>query len=101
MENLVGTMAGSYRLARLLGTGGMGSVYLGEHKLIKSRVAVKVLHPEYSNCPQVLERFFDEARTVNLIGHENIVKVFDLGTTPEGRHYFVMEYIDGITLDQY
>ncbi len=89
---------GGFRLTRLLGTGGMGSVYLGEHQMIGSKVAVKVLHRELSANPSQVERFLAEARAVNLIDHENIVRIFDLATDPQGRHYFVMEYLEGIPL---
>ncbi len=94
-ESLVGAVMGGFRLTRLLGTGGMGSVYLGEHQMIGSKVAVKVLHRELSANPSQVERFLAEARAVNLIDHENIVRIFDLATDPQGRHYFVMEYLEG------
>jgi serine/threonine protein kinase len=97
-DPLVGRVVGSYRIARLLGRGGMGSVYLGEHPVIGSRVAIKFLHPQYASDGSIVERFFNEARAVNLIGHDNILKILDLAVTEEGRHYFVMEFLQGQSL---
>jgi serine/threonine-protein kinase len=96
----VGTQVGSFKLVRLLGRGGMGTVYLAEHPVIGSRVAVKFLHESLSENPQVVARFYDEARAVNLIGHENIVAIYDLNLLPPNRYYFVMEYLDGLTLSE-
>jgi len=90
---------GRYRLARLLGAGGMGRVYLAVQPEIGSRVAVKVLAEDCAQDPALLERFFAEARAVNLIRHENIVSVIDLATI-EGRPCIVMELIDGRTLGE-
>jgi serine/threonine protein kinase len=97
-DPLLGRLVGSYRIDRLVGKGGMGSVYLAEHPVIHSRVAVKFLHPQYARDGGIVERFFNEARAVNLIGHDNIVKILDLDATEEGRHYFVMEYLQGRSL---
>src|SRR2546430_2652699 len=95
---LVGRVVGSYRITRLLGRGGMGSVYLAEHPVIGSRVAIKFLHPHYASDGGIVERFFNEARAVNLIGHDNILKILDLAVAEEGRHYFVMEFLEGQSL---
>jgi serine/threonine-protein kinase len=73
----------------------MGTVYLGEHPAIGSRVAIKFLHDAMSADPEVVRRFYDEARAVNLIGHENIVAIYDLNLFPPNRYYFVMEYLEG------
>jgi serine/threonine-protein kinase len=97
-DPLIGTQVGSFRLVRLLGRGGMGSVYLAEHPVIGSKVAVKFLHESLAENPQVVARFYDEARAVNLIGHENIVAIYDLNLLPPNRYYFVMEFLDGQTL---
>jgi eukaryotic-like serine/threonine-protein kinase len=97
-DPLVGTQVGSFRVVRLLGRGGMGTVYLAEHPAIGSKVAVKFLHESLAENPQVVARFYDEARAVNLIGHENIVAIYDLNLLPPNRYYFVMEYLDGETL---
>ncbi len=88
---------GPYRIAGLLGVGGMGAVYLAEHLPSGRRVALKKLHHHHSGDPEARQRFFAEARLVNRIGHPNIVEVFDF--VSRGRdHYFVMELIDGRSL---
>jgi serine/threonine protein kinase len=97
-EALIGARVGNYELSSILGHGGMGTIYFGRHRVIESRVAVKILHRSFSTTARVVKRFFSEARAVNLINHENIVKIFDLGVTEDGRYYFVMEYLDGRTL---
>ncbi len=95
---LLGTTIGVYRVARLLGIGGMGRVYKGVHPQIGSRVAIKVLSRECSDRRDLVERFFAEAKAVNLIRHESIVNVLDLATLPDGRPYIIMEYLDGAPL---
>lgn len=97
-DPLIGSQVGSFRIVRLLGRGGMGTVYLAEHPVIGSRVAVKFLHETMASDPAVVARFYDEARAVNLIGHENIVGIYDLSVLPPSRYYFVMEYLEGDTL---
>src|SRR5215813_9108502 len=95
---LLGTTIGAYRVARLLGIGGMGRVYKGVHPAIGSRVAIKVLSRECADRRDLVERFFAEARAVNLIRHESIVNVLDLASLPDGRPYIIMEYLDGAPL---
>ena len=73
-DPLLGQMVGSYRLARLLGQGGMGQVYLGVQPSIDSRVAIKVLAPDGSRNAALVERFFAEARAVNVIRHDNTAR---------------------------
>ncbi|HEU4727023.1 MAG TPA: serine/threonine-protein kinase [Kofleriaceae bacterium] len=85
----------SYRIERLLGRGGMGSVYAAVHTGIGRPVAIKVLHAEHAAVPELARRFFDEARAVNLIGHPNIVDIYDVGQTADGAAYLVMEYLHG------
>jgi len=97
---LVGQTVGVYRIARLLGVGGMGRVYKGVHPTIGSRVAVKVLSRECADRPDLVERFFSEARAVNLIRHEGLVNVLDLATLPDGRPFIIMEYLDGSPLTE-
>jgi serine/threonine-protein kinase len=81
---LLGQTIGAYRVARLLGIGGMGRVYKGVHPQIGSRVAIKVLSRECSDRRDLVDRFFSEAKAVNLIRHESIVNVLDLATLPDG-----------------
>ncbi len=94
----VGQTVGNYRILAKLGTGGMGAVYLAEHPLIGKKVALKVIHRELAGNREVVQRFFQEARAVNTIGHENIVEIHDFGQTPQGDHFYIMEYLDGRTL---
>jgi HD-like signal output (HDOD) protein/tRNA A-37 threonylcarbamoyl transferase component Bud32 len=96
--SLIGATLGNYRVSRLLGSGGMGSVFLAEHVLIGRQVAIKVLDPQIADHPEVISRFFVEARAVNEIRHPNIVEVTDLGTH-QGRPFIVMEYLPGETLE--
>ena len=95
---LLGTTIGAYRVASLLGVGGMGRVYKGVHPTIGSRVAIKVLSRECTDRHDLVERFFAEARAVNLIRHESIVNVLDLAQLPDGRPFIIMEYLDGAPL---
>lgn len=97
-EPLLGQTVGSYRVAKLLGAGGMGRVYLGVHPSIGSRVAIKLLSQECAQHPTLVERFFAEARAVNVIRHESIVNVLDLANLADGRPYIVMEYLAGAPL---
>ena len=97
VDGMLGRQLGSFRLVRRLGQGGMGSVYLGEHLSIGSRVAVKVLHAHLAAYPSLVQRFHAEARAVNVIGHENIVSIFDLQAPQDGLTppYLIMEYLEG------
>jgi eukaryotic-like serine/threonine-protein kinase len=100
-DPLVGRTIGSYRVVRQLGKGGMGAVYLAEHPVIGSRVAIKFLHPQFSSDPGIVDRFFNEARAVNVIGHDNILKILDLDVTEDKLHYFVMEFLQGTSLQSF
>jgi len=97
-DAVIGTAIGAYRVARLLGVGGMGRVYKAVQPQIGSRVAIKVLSRECAERRDLVERFFSEARAVNLIRHETIVNVLDLASLPDGRPYIIMEYLDGAPL---
>ena len=94
-DPLLGQAVGSYRIAALLGAGGMGRVYLGVHPTIGSRVAIKVLSRDSSGRRDLIDRFFAEAQVVNRIRHEGIVNVLDLASLPDGRPYIVMELLSG------
>jgi serine/threonine protein kinase len=91
---------GPYRVTRLISQGGMGIVYEAVQEPIARRVAVKVLRPEFVVNRSVVERFFNEARTVNLIEHPNIVQITDFGHAPDGTVYIAMEYLRGESLEQ-
>ena len=95
---MIGRSIGNYKIVRVLGEGGMGTVYLAEHPMIGKRVAVKMLRPDLSTDPGLVSRFFQEAKAVNDIRHPNIVDISDFGHTKEGSVYFVMELMEGQNL---
>jgi serine/threonine-protein kinase len=95
----LGTSIGNYRLDKILGRGGMGTVYAGEHIYIKRPVAVKILHPQFAKYQEAIHRFLREARAATSINHANIVDVTDFGILAEGPVYFVMEYLEGKSLE--
>ncbi len=92
------TLENKYLLTAKLGQGGMGSVYKGQHALIGKTVAVKFLHARFVGQKQVVQRFYREARAAAAIGHDNIIDVFDVGISPEGDPFLVMEYLEGESL---
>jgi eukaryotic-like serine/threonine-protein kinase len=96
---LVGTvLAERYRIDSLLGEGGMGAVYLGEHLLMHKRVAVKVLHPEMLDNAEVVERFEREAMAAAHIDHANVASASDFGKLPDGSFFLVLEFLEGKSL---
>src|SRR5258708_3444369 len=90
-------ISGKYKLLEHLGTGGMGSVYLCEHVLMRRRVALKVLPSDKVNDPVILERFYREARAVAALDHRNIVRAHDIDHDA-GLHFLVLEFVDGSSL---
>jgi serine/threonine-protein kinase len=92
------TLEGKYAIDRLLGQGGMGVVYAGEHVVLHRQVAIKVLHPFAADDPAVIARFEAEARAAAGIRHRNVVEVTDFGLTPDRRPFFVMELLIGESL---
>jgi eukaryotic-like serine/threonine-protein kinase len=89
---------GQYRILRELGAGGMGTVFLGEHLLLKRLAAIKALRPSLSAHHGVVERFFNEARATSAITDPGIVQIFDFGYHVDGTAFIVMEYLDGESL---
>jgi serine/threonine protein kinase len=87
-----------YRILRLLGEGGMGAVYYGEHVGLKRPVAVKVLHADLANREEASRRLQREAEVAATLHHPNIVEVFDVGVAKNGEPYLVMEYLEGQSL---
>jgi serine/threonine-protein kinase len=90
---------GQYRLIEQLGTGGMGDVYLAEHRMLKRPCALKLIHPERAGDPRVLARFEREVRATARLSHWNTVEIFDYGRTDDGTFYYVMEYLPGLSLE--
>ncbi|HEX4461445.1 MAG TPA: serine/threonine-protein kinase [Polyangia bacterium] len=93
-----GTTIGEYRVEGKLGEGGMASVFSAIHPLIGKKVAIKVLSRRLCADAHAVDRFIGEARTVNQIGHPNLVDIFAFGVLPDGRAYLVMEWLQGETL---
>jgi serine/threonine protein kinase/tetratricopeptide (TPR) repeat protein len=96
-----GTQIGPYKILRLIGEGGFGSVYLAEQSApIRRRVALKILKLGM-DTRQVVARFEQERQALALMDHPNIAKVFDAGATEAGRPYFVMELVQGESITRY
>jgi eukaryotic-like serine/threonine-protein kinase len=89
-----GTLSGRYETGERLGTGGMSSVYKATDRILERTVAVKILAEHLHDDPRFVERFKREALAVAKLIHPNIVQVYDTGID-EGRHYIVMEYVEG------
>ena len=96
-----GQQVGEYVIDSLIGAGGFGTVFRATHPLIGKTVAIKVLSRAYSAQPEMVSRFVAEARSVNQIRHRNIIDIFGFGQLDDGRHYFVMELLEGQPLDQF
>jgi len=93
------TVAGKYKLKRLLGTGSMGTVYEGAHVEIGKRVAVKLMNAEFADSPEVVARFRREARAASAIESDYIVQVFDAGQDPELGVFMITELLTGEDLE--
>ena len=96
-----GGIIGPYHLLQLIGEGGMGQVWLAEQQQpVRRRVAVKLIKVGM-DTREVVARFESERQALALMDHPAIAKVFDAGSTPEGRPYFVMEYVSGLPITDY
>lgn len=97
--NIGDTIDGKYKIVSLLGEGGMGAVYEGENIRIHRKVAIKILHSNVAESDDAVQRFEREAQAAGRIGSEHIVEVLDLGELPGGDRYMVMEFLDGVALN--
>ncbi|HEU4732292.1 MAG TPA: serine/threonine-protein kinase, partial [Kofleriaceae bacterium] len=95
-----GTQIGAYRVLQQIGQGGMGSVWLAEHTILGRRAAIKLLHPMFMARPDIVMRFFNEARAATTIADPGIVQIFDFGTHSDGCAYIAMEMLEGEPLDK-
>src|SRR5581483_8034147 len=97
-----GVFIGSYRLIRELGRGGVGVVYLAvrDDGTFRKQVALKLLLREQIN-EQFVMRFKQERQVLAALDHPNIARILDGGDAPDGSPYYVMEYVEGLTLDRY
>lgn len=93
-------LGGRYKILRLLGEGGMANVYLAEDIILCKKVAVKLLRLDLQKDPQTIHRFKLEAQSTSELSHPNIVSILDVGSDDQ-RHYLVMEYVEGIDLEEY
>lgn len=94
------SLANKYRIGRLLGEGGMATVFEGEHVRLGQKVAIKVLHEDLVKDPQLVARFEREGRALSKLKSRHVVRVFDVDETPTGRPFLVMERLEGTDLDR-
>src|SRR4051812_30655917 len=97
-----GSQIGPFVVLRLLGKGGMGSVYLAEHSLMKDLHAIKILDPQLTQDPAIVTRFVNEARAAARLRHRNLVRVHNIERLPDdGPWFMVLDYLDGSTLARF
>ncbi|HEX3474621.1 MAG TPA: protein kinase [Kofleriaceae bacterium] len=98
----IGSQIGPFVVLRLLGKGGMGSVYLAEHSLMKDLHAIKILDPQLTQNPAIVTRFVNEARAAARLRHRNLVRVHNIERLPnDGSWFMVLDYLDGSTLARF
>jgi eukaryotic-like serine/threonine-protein kinase len=95
-----GMQVGAYQVIQQIGEGGMGTVWLAQHQMLGRRAAIKVLHPMFSAQPEIVQRFFNEARSAAAISDPGIVQIFDFGHHSDGSAYIAMEMLEGEPLDK-
>jgi serine/threonine protein kinase len=98
-ERLARTLAGRYEIIKLLGRGGMAVVFLAQDLVLERQVAIKLLPPDVSHDSKVVQRFQQEAKTAARLDHPNIIPIYRV-ESEAGLNYFVMKYVNGISLEQ-
>ncbi len=99
-EAFAARQLGQYRLKQMLGSGGMGEVYLAEHEMMKRPCAIKIIRPEKAGNPKVLARFEREVQATAKLSHWNSIDIYDYGRTDDGTFYYVMEFLPGHNLGE-
>jgi eukaryotic-like serine/threonine-protein kinase len=98
VTDLIGQTLGNYQITSVIGEGGMGTVYLGEHRTLRRKAAVKVLKRQFAADANMVKRFVEEARAASAVAHPNIVDIHDVGTLADGLPFMLMEYLNGESL---
>ncbi|MGI9532780.1 serine/threonine-protein kinase, partial [Lutimonas sp.] len=93
------SILGQYKLREKIGEGGFGQVYRAEHTFLKNPVAIKILKNDFVNT-DMLDRFEKEVKITSSLSHPNTIKVYDYGTTENNDFYYVMEFLNGVSLDK-
>jgi len=93
-------VGGKYRVGPLIGSGGMGTVWLGRHEHLGTRLAIKFIRPQFAERPDARRRFEIEARAAASVDSKHAVRVFDYGVSQKGLPYIVMEYLEGESLSE-
>jgi len=93
-------VAGRFRIEGVIGTGGMGTVYRATHLGLERPVAIKIIRSEFAGDKDVADRFLREARTMAKLRHPHAAMIFDAGNLPDGRHFIIMEFVEGVTLSE-
>ena len=93
-------IAGRFRIECEIGRGGMGTVYRATHLGLERPVAVKIIKQEFASDRDVADRFLREARTMARLRHRHAAMIFDAGNLPDGRHFIIMEFVEGTTLSE-
>lgn len=99
-EELLGTVIDGFRLESVLGCGSYGVVYFAWHEVMERGFALKILQAEFSSEDLFVKEFFHECKTAAKLEHPNVVQAFQAGSTPEGLYFFVMEYVEGSTVEE-
>ena len=97
---MVGTQLDKYELLQKIGEGGMATVWRGRHTTLDREVAIKILHPHISASPRNRKRFAREARAIEHLDHDNILKIYDYSGVDANNCYIVTEFVEGHTIQQ-
>jgi eukaryotic-like serine/threonine-protein kinase len=101
VDALIGTLfAGRFRIESVLGVGGMGTVYLAQHEVLRRQVALKVIRTDLEHEEELAPRFRREARAASRVDNPHVTYILDFGEAPGGRAYLAMEYVEGLSLDR-